>query len=167
MFSADQHSKNSSLRENIIEHQFIAAILKRLWRAGIVDVEILRSEFDSYGYDLVLGKGSLIRHIQLKSGLSLKTVGISTSLEQKQSGCVVFIQVNDSLEMGPYFWFGSSAGQPLPRLNELKKSKHTKANSDGIKSARVNHWNVPKSKFTKLDTMDALLEFLIGQKLDA
>jgi hypothetical protein len=34
-----------------------------------VNVEVLRSEFDAHGYDLVLARGHTVRHIQLKTGL--------------------------------------------------------------------------------------------------
>ena len=36
--------------------------------ARVIDVEVLRSEFDAYGYDLVMTRGHIVRHIQLKTG---------------------------------------------------------------------------------------------------
>jgi hypothetical protein len=165
MFHPDQHFESSSFRENIVEHQFIAAILQKLWVAGVVNVEILRSEFDSHGYDLVLSKGHVTRHIQLKSGLSIKKVGISKNLESKPSGCVVFIQINDNLEMGPYYWFGAEPGHPLPALNSLARTKRTTPSSNGNKPLRSKHWDVTTSKFKKLSSLDALLEVLLGEKV--
>jgi hypothetical protein len=165
MFSAKQHSENSSLREIIVEHQFVAAALQRLWRAGVVDAEILRSEFDGFGYDLVLSRGSVVRHIQLKSGTSLKTVGISQSLAQKPSGCVVFIQINDDLEMGPFYWFGDSPGSPFLSLEGFKQTKRTTPNAEKTKPLRRNHRDVPPSKFKKLRSLEDLLETLLGEGL--
>ena len=50
------HHTHSSLREKIVEHLFVGAALKTLWARDIVDAEILRSEHDSYGYDLVMAR---------------------------------------------------------------------------------------------------------------
>lgn len=47
------HSLHSTLRERIVEHVFIGDALRRLWQREVRDVEILRSEFDAGGYDLV------------------------------------------------------------------------------------------------------------------
>lgn len=165
MFDRRQHHENSSLREIIIEHQFIGAALKALWSAGIVDTEILRSEFDGFGYDLVISRESIVRHVQLKSGVTIKTVGISRLLAEKPSGCVIFIQVDDRLDMGPYFWFGSSAGEPLPCIGDLPATKRTTPNSAGEKPARVRHNNVPASRFTKVETLESLLEVMLGLNL--
>ncbi len=45
---------HSTLRERIVEHAFVGDALRLLWRSGVVDVEVLRSEFDAHGYDLLL-----------------------------------------------------------------------------------------------------------------
>src|SRR5579862_3621039 len=57
----DQDSRNSTLRERIVEHVFVGDALRRLWRLGITDVEVLRSEFDARGYDLVLSFKKVVR----------------------------------------------------------------------------------------------------------
>lgn len=67
--SVEDHARNSVLREIVLEHFFVGEVLKRLWQKRIFDVEILRSEFDAGGYDLVLSRGEIVRHIQLKSRL--------------------------------------------------------------------------------------------------
>ena len=41
--------------------------LRRLWQLGVTDVEVLRSEFDAGGYDLVMTHGKIVRHIQMKT----------------------------------------------------------------------------------------------------
>lgn len=50
----DAHSHRSTLRERIIEPVFVGDALRLLWRRNITDVEVLRSEFDAHGYDLVM-----------------------------------------------------------------------------------------------------------------
>jgi hypothetical protein len=61
------HYLYSSLREQILEHIFISEALKVMWRMGYRDMEVLRSEVDNAGYDLVLSHRGIIRHIQLKA----------------------------------------------------------------------------------------------------
>jgi hypothetical protein len=58
---------HSTLRERIVEHVFIGDVLRTLWRHGVTDVEILRPEFDAYGYDVVMSRGAIVRHLQLKT----------------------------------------------------------------------------------------------------
>jgi hypothetical protein len=48
------HFLHSTLRERIVEHVFVGDALRRLWQHGVTDVEVLRSEFDAGGYDLVI-----------------------------------------------------------------------------------------------------------------
>jgi hypothetical protein len=100
----DRHSINSSLREHIVEHVFVGEALRRLWQHGIVNVEVLRSEFDAHGYDLVLARGNIVRHIQLKTGLAKRPgdVSVPMSLAEKPSGCVIWISVTEKLDLGPY-----------------------------------------------------------------
>jgi hypothetical protein len=114
----DRHTINSSLREHIVEHVFVGEALRRLWQQEIVNVEVLRSEFDAHGYDLVLARGHIVRHIQLKTGLAKRPgdVSVPLSLADKPSGCVIWISVSDDLDLGPYYWFGNSPGQPLPDI---------------------------------------------------
>ncbi|MFE3835591.1 hypothetical protein [Pseudogemmobacter sonorensis] len=64
MTDHEKHSRNSVLREIILEHLFVGELLRHLWRAGVTDAEILRSEFDAGGHDLVLSRDALTRHIQ-------------------------------------------------------------------------------------------------------
>lgn len=110
------HQRHSSLREKIVEHVFVGEALRSLWRRGVFDVEVLRSEFDAYGYDLVMGRGEVVRHIQFKTGVRIKPsrVSISSALAKKPSGCVIWIQVDNGLDMRRFWWFGGQPGEPLP-----------------------------------------------------
>ena len=165
MFDPKQHYENSSLRENIVEHLFIGHALKRLWTKGITTAEILRSEFDAYGYDLVISYGNLVRHDQLKSGTSLKTISVSNHLAQKPSGCVVFIGLRENLEMGPYFLFSAEPGEGLS-IDGFQPTKRTTPKSDGLKPLRTNHRNVPPSKFKKHENLTSLMSALLGLNME-
>ena len=166
MFDPKQHYENSSLREVIVEHLFVGAALQCLWNAGITDAEILRSEFDGFGYDLVVTWGELVRHVQLKSGVELKKVGISILLAEKPSGCVIFIKLSDSLELGPFHWFGDRAGAPLPQIDHFPSTKRTTPNSEGSKPSRRRHYDVPANRFQRVETLQKLVELLLGHPLE-
>ena len=106
--TSTSHHNHSTLRERIIEHVFVGEALRALWRRGIVDVEVLHAEFDAQGYDIVMERGRIVRHIQFKTGMSPRPdhVSVSKSLFDKRSGCVIWIRVTADLDMGPFFWFG-------------------------------------------------------------
>ena len=63
----DANFIHSTLPERIVEHLFVGEILRALWCRGITDVEVLRSEFDAHEYDIVLARGPVVRHVQLKT----------------------------------------------------------------------------------------------------
>ncbi len=162
---ADRNSTHSTLRERIVEHGFVGDALRQLWRQGIVDVEILRPEFDAHGYDLVMSRGRVVRHIQLKTGTSPKPavdVSVSLALAAKPSGCVLWIHVDDALNMGPYFWFGGEPGQPLPTLDRFGIPRRATHNKKGERPERLNHRLIPRAQFKKLDALSAVLEHLFG-----
>lgn len=159
------HSTHSVLREKIAEHLLIGEMLRRLWQYGVMDTEVLRSEFDAGGYDLVLSRRRIVRHIQLK----IKTIGgptarvnVSVKLAERPSGCVVCMVVTPRLEIGSFLWFGGMPGSPLPDLSAMGIARHTKGNAAGVKAERPNHRSVPLKHFEHLPNLDDLLLRLLG-----
>lgn len=65
-----EHSLHSSLREKMLEHLFIGELLKTLWRKGLFDIEGSKPEVDNAGTDIIVTRGKVIRHIQLKSSFT-------------------------------------------------------------------------------------------------
>ena len=161
----DLHFRNSTLRERIVEHVFVGDALRRLWQMGVTDVEVLRSEFDAGGYDLVMGWGRIIRHIQFKSvmvdGKAART-SISLKLAEKPSGCVIWLVVTPDLLVDSYLWFGGAPGAPLPDIGGFGITKHSKGNADGVKLERPNHRTIPRGQFERLGTLDEVLMRLFG-----
>ena len=51
---ASAHSFDSSLREQALVHIFLGQLLTFMWLNGGRDIEVLKSEVDRGGYDLVL-----------------------------------------------------------------------------------------------------------------
>src|ERR1700682_6689721 len=64
------HYSESSARENLVEHVFLGELLRGLWRRDVRDLEVLRPEVDSGGYDLALEFKGLTRHVQFKSSFT-------------------------------------------------------------------------------------------------
>lgn len=157
--------KDSSFREKLIEHVFVGEILRVLWRRGVRNVEVLRAEVDRGGYDLVLECRGVVRHVQLKSShreAKTSEVAVSLNLSAKASGCVIWVLFDSAtLELGPFLWFGSLPGKPLPPLGD-KAGRHSKADSTGLKAERPNLRVVTRRRFAVLATMEDVANALFG-----
>ena len=160
------HSTRSSHREALLEHLFAGEVMKHLWRRGDWRLEVLKPQVDDGGYDLVLEANAIVRHVQLKSsfrGSTVDKVNVNVLLAAKPSGCVVFLWFDqETLDLGPFLFFGAPPGQQLPDLAGMKIGKHTKANAQGVKAERPNIRTVPLSKFERIDTVELLVTRLFG-----
>ena len=149
-----QHTENSSYREKLIEHLFVSELLKLSWQHHGCSLEVAKPEVDNSGYDLIAEAKGLVRHIQLKTSIiGGKTASqkVHKKLAEKPSGCVVWIYFNeDTLHLGPFFYFGVDAAN----LKGRKIAKHTKGNKDGFKAERQNLCVVPKRSFTKFESIE-------------
>lgn len=160
----EQHYRFSSFREKLIEHLFIGELLKTSWLRGECSLEVAKPEVDNRGYDVIIERSGLVRHMQLKtSHLGAIATGqkVHIGLMEKPSGCVVWIQFDEkTLELGPFLFFGGAAGEPLPDIDSFRVAKHAKANSKGIKAERPHVRVVPKSRFKSISTIPALFDLL-------
>jgi hypothetical protein len=159
------HYAESSARENLVEHVFLGELLRGLWRRDVRDLEVLRPEVDSGGYDLALEFKGVTRHVQFKSsftGARRSDVTASIKLLDRPSACILWIFFDpDTLLLGPFLWFGGAAGEKIPPLGH-KIARHTKPNARLEKADRPAHRVIPKSRFAKLETIDAVIQKLIG-----
>ena len=155
---------DSTQRELLIEHLFVGELMKAMWRRGLSNVEVSKPQADNNGYDLVLETGKVIRHVQLKSSHRLaKTANVKVhlALESKPSGCVIWVRFEpQTLELGPFLWFGGRPGHQLPSLSSYPVAKHTKGDSTGFKAERPNLRVVRKSSFTRLDSIEEVIDRL-------
>ncbi|WP_286241125.1 hypothetical protein [Neptuniibacter halophilus] len=162
-----KHFRHSSFREKMLEHLFISELLKRSWLEHHCDLEIAKPEVDSKGYDLIAENNGVVRHIQLKStkhGGNASSQTIHTALASKPSGCVVWMEFNDeTLELGPFLFFGGSAGKPLPCIDTFPLAKHTKGNAEGRKLERPQIRKASKNQFEKVGSMDELYDKLFSR----
>jgi hypothetical protein len=126
-FERERDFRFSTLREQMLEHLFIAELMQEVWFGRKQTIEILRSETDSAGYDLALDCNGFIRHVQLKSSrLSAKTQSHSLGIElaKKRSGCAIWMRF-DSDDTGRkasvrYHFYGSDPHEPLPDLSGFR-----------------------------------------------
>ena len=159
----------SNFYEQLVEHAFISELLQETWFRYGKTVEVLRSEIDSSGYDLLLECNGVIRHVQLKNSIvGAKTAyqKINIALTEKPSGCVVWLMREEDESRNrvnlKYLYFGDLPGKPLPSLETFKIAKHTKGNAQGVKKERPLIRKVLKSKFIGLTGINELLGKLFG-----
>ena len=143
-------------------------LLKLSWLHHECSLEVSKPEVDNAGYDLIVEAHGVVRHIQLKTSVSTGSAAnqkVHVRLEGKPSGCVLWIYFDEkTLELGPYRFFGDSAGKPLPSLSDFKIGKHTKGNKDGVKGERQNIRVIPKGQFKVLARIEDVYKqlFQIG-----
>ena len=133
----EQHFRHSSFRKKLIEHLFAGELLKMAWQIGDCALDVAKPEVDNRGYDLVLERHGIVRHVQLKvsrQGGATKSQKVHVALAAKPSGCVVWIEFDEqSLALGPFHFLGAGPGKPLPRIADLRVAKHAKGDSTGLK----------------------------------
>ena len=160
----------SSCLEKVLEHRFVAELTSALWLQGVTDFEVLRSEVDSHGYDLVIEAGGVLRHIQLKDmvqGGKRRDVSINFRLAGKPSGCIIWFTYNpQTLTLGPFHWFGGLPGEPLPDVG-TPPAKHTKGTSLGAKNVRPCHREVARTRFRAVAYVGELVDLLFGTAPEA
>lgn len=157
--------EHSVLREKVVEHIFLAELSRTLLLDLGMPFEVLRSEFDAFGYDIILEANGVLRHIQLKATTAAGTrshVDVQVALAGKPGGCVIWIFVDPAtLKLGPYLWFGGAPGQPLPKLGE-RQVRHARADATGEKKVRGGLRRLPKGLFTRFDTVENLALAMFG-----
>src|ERR1700737_2706935 len=160
---ASAHWSDSRLREQALAHVFLGLLLTFMWRNGARDIEVLKSEVDRGGYDVVLESNGVIRHIQLKSsfrGSKVREVDISTKLLRKPGGGILWLDFDtERLAIERFYWFGGTAGTALPDLG-LRVSRHSKGNSDGEKNERPIHRVLTRGRFETLANIGEVAEKL-------
>jgi hypothetical protein len=162
---ASAHSSDSSLREQALGHLFLGQLLAFMWQSGARDIEVLKSEVDRGGYDVVLEANRVIRHVQLKSsfrGSKVREVDINTKLLHKPNGCILWLEFDrESLAIERFYWLGGKAGNGLPDLG-VRISRHSKGDSKGKKNPRLAHRVVAKGDFQMLADISELVGKLFG-----
>jgi hypothetical protein len=167
--SSEDSSRKSGFFEQLIEHAFISEILQEAYFGCGHVVEVLRSEVDAYGYDLVLECNGVLRHVQLKTSIhggKTAVQNVHTALAAKPSGCVIWVirhEDPDTRRMRlSYRFFGGEPGKPLPSLADFNEAKHTRGDATGKKKGRPAIRVVPKRNFPAIETTGELVTALFG-----
>ena len=71
-----------------------------------------------------------------------------------------------ALSLGPFLWFGGPAGEKITPLWEIGR-EHTKPNRMLEKADKPAQRIITKNQFTRLETMDNVIERLIGIQREA
>lgn len=186
----EKHYLKSSYREKMIEHMFVAELLKYDWLHKGCTLEIASSEVDNSGHDIIAKKENIIRHIQLKASLvdgSTSKHNIHQDLRNKPAGCVVWVLFSENkseLKIEQYFFFGTKGipveqqgkdqletgeyiRMPMPDISQNKTATHNKANSKGEKGKREALRVVRKGEFkdeNRFESIEGLYNALFPSK---
>ena len=156
------HSYYSSRREKLLENLFSGEVLRELWRRGIYEVDLLHSDIDASGYDLVLELPDGVRHIQLKASTKRKQIIANAKICVRPSGCVVVMIVSEeNLSFQEFLWFGDRLNQQCSDLRVLPKARHSKGNSKGVKLTRQDTHKVSVGNFERVESFVHLVDKLI------
>ena len=110
------------------------------------------------GYDARLIKASMRSATTARQKVHLR-------LLEKPSGCVTWIQFDEcNFDLGPFLWFGSPPGKPLPCLSGFRTAHHTKGGSTGKKLERPAIRVVPRGRFERLEDVTEVVERLFGPR---
>jgi hypothetical protein len=170
--SPSSEYQESSFREKLLEHVFLAEILQEMWLHRGQAVEVLHSEVDASGYDLVLECGDVVRHIQLKGsrkGSKTSRQTVDMRLAQKPAGIVVWLvfeedQSHAAMRLS-YRYLGGPPKMPMPDLSALAAARYTRANAKGQKAERPGHRTVPSGRFITVQDIQELATVLFGPPL--
>jgi hypothetical protein len=141
--------------------------MRRLWIRGEWRLEVLKPQVDDGGYDLVLEANGVVRHVQMKSsfqGSTIRQTDVNMLLQNKPSGCVVFVWFDKAtLDLGSFAFFGGPPGERLPDISGMRVGRHGKGNAQGVKAERPMIRTIPLSRFEKVADIDRLVGRLFGR----
>jgi hypothetical protein len=146
-------SRDSHAYENLIEHLFLADLLRHMWFDRKEIVEVAKAQVDSWGYDVVLTASGRTRFVQLKTSVP---VDVHTRLASRAGGCVVVVrQERNGQQLRYRLWEPESDNADFPH----SKRKVYRRNSVD-RDARVDHRQAPASRFGGPVGITALCEAL-------
>ena len=146
-------SRNSQSLENLIEHLFLAELLRHMWCSREQAVEVAKAEVDSWGYDVVLTAGKKTRYVQLKTSVP---TNVNELLAQREGGCVVAALFDDDFRIARYRIWEAKSG--ISQLPIAKSTRYSRASQ--VRKSRVGHRLVRASLFSRQMDMASLCDIL-------
>lgn len=127
------------------------------------EVDLLHSDIDASGYDVVLELPNGVRHIQLKASTKPKQVTANAKITDRPSGCIIVMIVDEeTLTFEEFMWFGGQLGKPCPEIRTFPNARHTKGDSKGYKANRQDTYKVSAGKFERVKGFKSLVDKLTG-----
>lgn len=149
----------SSARESMLEHVFVSELLQESWFSREQTIEVLHSEVDAYGYNLVLRSNRVTRWVQLKtSSGARKPQAVSRLLLNLPGACVILLRftAHDNRLQLKYDVYGGTPSESLA----------DPGNGSGIhtitKKQRPSTVLIRASQFAAINNVGSLLEWLFG-----
>lgn len=131
--------KNSRFFENLLEHRFLFDLRRHLVLADQPRLlNVLKSEVDAFGFDLVLAVAGRSVHVQMKtrSGLPPRNAyDLPESLWGYPDACAVWM-LYDAAVLEPISYY--VLGFPMPPVDRFPLSKK-RAGFRGVKMQQANH----------------------------
>ncbi len=142
--------QNSRFFENLLEHRFLFDLRRQL----VLDstprlVNVLKSEVDAYGFDLVLSLADRSLHVQMKTRSGSpppNAYELSEALWALPNACAIWMLYDPSkLEPTSYYLLGL----PMPPMGGFRQSERV-----GFRKVKMQQANHPR---LSLESLSALL----------
>ena len=159
-------SENSLYIEKTLQHLLLARLSQVVWQKKKSKLlEIATAEIDNKGFDVVLTVNKVTRHVQLKCsklGAKRRNIDVNVNLFDKPSGCVLLCEYNPAdLEFAGFYFFGNAPGKRLPDIRKLPVALNPRRSLTG-RTPRKNVRNIPKARFTRVDSTEGVAQKLFG-----
>lgn len=160
MPTPDFISQNSRFFENLLEHRFLFDLRRHLvLRKEPLLLNVLKSEVDAFGFDLVLSVGEHTYHIQMKTRSGVpptNSYDLAESLWRLPNACAIWMLYDaNTIEPTGYYVLGN----PLPPIDGFaasarrgfRKVKMQRANHVRLSLAQLAHVLFPESSDSASD----------------
>jgi hypothetical protein len=162
-------AERSSYVENVLRHAFLAELSCLVWENDPFDsLKISNGEVDDSGYDVVLERGNVVRHIQLKQAHEEKVpkkFSVRVSFATLPGSCMVVIShALTDLRPKSYSFYGSNPTEPMPYIEAHRTTKSSgRRNADGDRVLRINYRDIPFGRFKRGLSAGELLDELFPE----
>jgi hypothetical protein len=146
-------AERSSYVENVLRHAFLAELSFLVWANDPFDsLKVSNAEVDDCGYDVVLARGNIVRHVQLKQAHDEKIpkqFSVRVSFATLPGSCVVVIShALADLRPTSYGFYGGGPKDEMPYIDVRRITKSPgRRNANGERVLRLRYRDVPFSRF--------------------
>lgn len=138
MPAPDFIAQNSRFFENLLEHRFLFDLRRHLvLRPEPLLLNVLKSEVDAFGFDLVLSVSERTYHVQMKTRSGAppsNSYDLAESLWRLPNACAIWM-LYDSTTIEPTTYY--LLGNPWPPLEDFVASDRSGFRK--VKMQRANH----------------------------